>query len=78
MRLDGLEQVSHKTLSELIAELELCGFVEEKRKERGRGREVDFYISPTESVERKALLDAQKGLSCLMTSLFAVRFNRAT
>jgi hypothetical protein len=31
-------------------------------KGRGRGRGVDFYISPTGSVERKALLDALKDL----------------
>ena len=62
MRLTGREQVSHKTLSELIAELELYGFVEAERKGRGRGRGVDFYISPTGSVERKVLLDALKDL----------------
>jgi len=45
MRLTGREQVSHKTLSELVAELELYGFVEVKRKGRRRGRGVDFYIS---------------------------------
>ena len=38
MRLTGREQVSHKTLSELVAELELYGFVEVERKGRGRGR----------------------------------------
>jgi cell division control protein 6 len=62
MRLNGREQVSHKTLSELVAELELYGYVEVERKGRGRGRGVDFYISPTGSVERKALLDALKDL----------------
>ena len=62
MRLTGREQVSHKTLSELVAELELYGFVEVERKGRGRGRGVDFYISPTGSVERKVLLDALKDL----------------
>jgi cell division control protein 6 len=62
MRLSGREQVSHKTLSQLIAELELYGYVEVERKGRGRGRGVDFYISPTGSVERKALLDALKDL----------------
>jgi Cdc6-like AAA superfamily ATPase len=45
MRLDGREQVSYKTLSELIAELELYGFVEMERKGRDPGRGVDF-ISP--------------------------------
>ena len=62
MRLSGREQISHKTLSELVAELELYGFVEVERKGRGRG--VDFYISPTakDSVERKVLLDALKDL----------------
>ena len=60
MRLSGREQVSHKTLSELTAELELYGYVEVERKGRGRGRGVDFYISPTGLVERKALLDALK------------------
>ena len=30
--------------------------------ERGRRRGVDFYIYPTNSVERKALLDALKDL----------------
>ena len=60
MRLSGREQVSHKTLSALIAELELYGYVEVERKGRGRGRGVDFYIYPTNSVERKALLDALK------------------
>jgi len=35
MRLTGREQVSHKTLSELVAELELYGFVEVERKGRG-------------------------------------------
>ena len=62
MRLSGREQVSHKTLSALIAELQLYGYVEVERKGRGRGRGVDFYISPTGSVERKALLDALKDL----------------
>ncbi len=62
MRLDEREQVSHETLSELIAELELYGFVEVERKGRGRGRGVDFYPSPTGSVERKVLLDALKDL----------------
>ncbi|MEI7827396.1 MAG: hypothetical protein WCI87_06355 [Euryarchaeota archaeon] len=62
MRLSGREQVSHKTLSALIAELELYCYVEVERKGRGRGRGVDFYISPTGSVERKALLDALKDL----------------
>ena len=60
MRLSGREQVSHKTLSVLVAELELYGFVEVERKGRGRGRGVDFYIYPTDTVERKALLDALK------------------
>jgi CDC6, C terminal winged helix domain len=55
MRLSGREQVSHKTLSELVGELGLYGVVEVERKGRGRGRGVDFYISPTGSVERKAL-----------------------
>ena len=58
MRLSGREQVSHKTPSALIAELELYGYVEVERKGRG----VDFYIYPTDSVERKALLDALKDL----------------
>jgi CDC6, C terminal. len=62
MRLRGREQVSHKTLSALIAELELYGYVGVERKGRGRGRGVDFYIYPTDSVERKALLDALKDL----------------
>ncbi|MGB8310592.1 MAG: hypothetical protein WCE81_01860 [Halobacteriota archaeon] len=62
MRLTGREEVSHKTLSELVAELELYGFVEVERKGRGRGRGIDFYISPTGSVERKVLLDALKDL----------------
>jgi Cdc6-like AAA superfamily ATPase len=62
MRLRGREQVSHKTLWALVAELELYGYVEVERKGRGRGRGVDFYIYPTDSVERKALLDALKDL----------------
>ena len=62
MRLDGREQVSYKTLSELIAELELYGFVDVERKGRGPGRGVEFYISPTGSVERKVFLDALKDL----------------
>ncbi len=62
MRLEGREQVSHKTLSELVSELELYGYVEVERKGRGRGKGVAFYISPTGSVERKALLDALKDL----------------
>ena len=61
-RLSDREQVSHKTLSVLVAELELCGFVEVERKGRGRGRGVDFYISLTNSIERKVLLDALKDL----------------
>ena len=60
MRLSGQEQASHKTLSALVAELELCGYVEVERKGRGRG--VDFYIFPTDSVENKALLDELKDL----------------
>jgi len=36
----GQEQVSHKTLSTLIAELELHGYMEAERKGRGRGRGV--------------------------------------
>jgi hypothetical protein len=43
-------------------ELELYGYVEVEREGRGRGLGVDFYISPTGSVERKALLDALKDL----------------
>jgi cell division control protein 6 len=62
MRLSGREQVSHKTLSELVSELELYGYVEVERKGRGRGKGVAFYISPTGSVERKTLLDALKDL----------------
>jgi len=62
MRLSGREQVLHKTLSALIAELELLGYVEVERKGRGRGQGVDFYIYPTASVKRKALLDALKDL----------------
>ena len=62
MRLNGREQVSHKTLSELVAKLELYGYVQVERKGRGRGRGVDFFIFPTGSVERKALLDALKDL----------------
>jgi hypothetical protein len=46
--------------------LELYGFVEVERKVPGkvprRGKGVDFYISPTGSVERKVLLDALKDL----------------
>jgi len=38
----------HKTLSALIAELELCGYVDVERKGRGRGRGVDFYIYTTD------------------------------
>lgn len=39
--------------------------IEKRKKEgeingRGRGRGVDFFIYPTGSVERKALLDALK------------------
>jgi hypothetical protein len=49
-------------LSALVAELELYGYVAIERKGRGRGRGVDFYIYPTDSVERKALLDALKDL----------------
>jgi len=62
MRLSGREQVSHKTLSALIAELELYGCVEGERKGRSRDRGVDFYIYPTDTVEWKALLDALKDL----------------
>jgi hypothetical protein len=62
MRLTGREQVSHKTLSELVAELELHGFVEVERKGRGRSGGFDFFISPTGSVERNVLLDALKNL----------------
>jgi Cdc6-like AAA superfamily ATPase len=61
-RLSGREQVSHKTLSARIAEFELYGYIEVEQKGRGRGRGVDFYIYPTDSVERKALLDALKDL----------------
>jgi Cdc6-like AAA superfamily ATPase len=42
MRLSGREQVSHKTLSELVSELELYGYVEVERKGRGRGKGVAF------------------------------------
>ena len=42
MRLSGREQVSHKTLLALIAELELYGYIEVERKGSGRGRGVDF------------------------------------
>ena len=35
MRLSGREQVSHKTLSELVAELELHGYVEVDGKDEG-------------------------------------------
>jgi len=37
MRLSGREQVSHKTLSELTAELELYGYVEVERKGARKG-----------------------------------------
>jgi len=37
MRLNGREQVSHKTLSELVADLELYRYVEVEQKGRGRG-----------------------------------------
>ena len=53
MRLSGREQVSHKTLSALIAELELYGYVEVVRKGRGRGGGVDFHISPTAQLNGK-------------------------
>jgi hypothetical protein len=55
MRLSGREQVSHKTLSALIAELELYGYVEVERKGRGRGAVsyiyiyIYIYIYPTDS-----------------------------
>ena len=62
MRLIGLEQASLKTLSELVAELKLYGFVEAERKGRERGRGVDFYISSRGSVERKVSLDPLKDL----------------
>jgi Cdc6-like AAA superfamily ATPase len=45
-RLDGREQASHKTFSELVADLELYGYVEIERKGRGRGRGVEFYSLP--------------------------------
>src|SRR5664280_1314637 len=53
IRLSGREQVSHKTLSALIAELELYGYVEVERKGRGRGDGVDFHISPTAQLNGK-------------------------
>jgi hypothetical protein len=31
-----------------------------REKGRGRGRSVEFYVSPTRSVERKVLLDAER------------------
>jgi len=62
MLLTSREQVSNKTLPELVAELELYGFVEVEGKGRRRGRGVDFHISPTASVERKMLFDALKDL----------------
>ena len=48
MRLRGREQASHKTLSALIAELELYGYVEVERKGRGRGR-CRIYIRLTQA-----------------------------
>jgi hypothetical protein len=52
----------HKTLSELIVELELYGFVDVERKGRDPSRGVEFYISRTGSIERKVFLDALKDL----------------
>jgi hypothetical protein len=49
MRLSGREQVSHKTLSALIAELELYGYVEVERKGRGRGAVSYIYIRLTQA-----------------------------
>jgi len=43
MRLTGREQVSHKTLSDLAAELELYGFVEVERKVRGKPVSIVQY-----------------------------------
>jgi hypothetical protein len=60
LRLSGHKQVSHTTLSVLVAELQLYGSSRWGRTGRGRGRGVDFYIYPTSLVERKALLDALK------------------
>ena len=68
MRLSGREQVSHKTLSEPVGELELYGFAGVERKGRGRGRGVDFYISPTGSVERKAFVERVEGSSIIGSS----------
>lgn len=62
MWLSGREQVSRKTLAELISEVEIYSYVEVERKGRGRGKGVAFHISPTESVGRKALLHALKDL----------------
>jgi hypothetical protein len=41
----------------------IYGYVEVERKGPGRGKGVASYISPTKSVERKALLDALKDLA---------------
>jgi Cdc6-like AAA superfamily ATPase len=48
-------KIIQNTFPELVAELELYGYVEVERKGRGRDRGVDFYISATGSVEPKAL-----------------------
>jgi hypothetical protein len=46
-RLDDRDQAPHKTLLELVADLELHEYVELERKGRRRGRGVEFYIIPT-------------------------------
>ncbi|MGZ4929361.1 MAG: hypothetical protein ACXV76_14005 [Halobacteriota archaeon] len=61
MKLSGREQISHKTLSALVAESELYGYVDVEQKERGMA-EMLIFISPTDSVERKELLDVLKDL----------------
>lgn len=55
LHVSGREQISHKTLSELIAKSELYRFIDVEHKGRGRGRSEDFYISPTtkDSVEER-------------------------
>jgi len=60
MWLTGVSRYRIK-LSELVAELELYGFVEVERKGRGRDRGVDFYISLTGSVERKGVVGCAEG-----------------
>jgi hypothetical protein len=54
--MNGLK-LTTKWLSILVQELELLGFVDIHRRGRGRGRGTGFTIQPSESIDRKYMVE---------------------